>query len=147
FVGLLTDPFIAGRNGGVGGNAGATPFADEQALAYAARKSGAARDAFAKFPTKAEVARNDLLDSRWSVWGAALGGGGNIDGNAVVGSTAAPVRALGLAGGFDSRLSRDTLAGFAIAGGGTNFSVLATGSGRSDMFQAGAFVRHNAGPA
>ena len=42
---------------------------------------------------------------------------------------------------------RDTLAGFALAGGGTNFSVNGSGSGRSDLFQAGAFVRHNIGPA
>ena len=147
FIGLLTDPFIAGRNGGAGGTAGATPFADEQALAYAGKKPGAARDAFAKFPTKAEIARNDLLDNRWSVWGAAFGGGSNIDGNAVVGSNAATVRAFGFAGGFDHRISRETLAGFAIAGGGTSFSVLGTGTGRSDMFQAGAFVRHTTGPA
>ena len=40
-----------------------------------------------------------------------------------------------------------TLAGFALAGGGTNFSVNGFGSGRSDMFQAGAFVRHTIGAA
>ena len=34
-----------------------------------------------------------------------------------------------------------------IAGGGTNFSVNGLGSGRSDLFQAGAFVRHTVGPA
>ncbi|WP_291608686.1 autotransporter domain-containing protein [Bradyrhizobium sp.] len=147
FVGLLTDPFVIGRNGGAGGNAGAVPFADETSLAYAGRKSGAARDALAKFPTKADVARNDLLDNRWSVWGAAFGGGNNTDGNAAVGSNAATVRAFGFAAGADFRISRQTLVGFAFAGGGTNFSVLATGSGRSDMFQAGAFIRHNAGPA
>jgi len=147
FIGLLTDPFIAGRNGGVGGGAGATPFADEQALAYAGRTSGAARDALAKFPTKADVARNDLLGNRWSVWGAAFGGGNNTDGNAVVGSNAATARTFGFAAGADFRISRETLAGFAFAGGGTNFSVVGTGSGRSDMFQAGAFIRHNAGPA
>ncbi len=39
------------------------------------------------------------------------------------------------------------MAGFALAGGGTNFGVNGFGSGRSDLFQAGAFVRHNAGPA
>jgi len=147
FIGLLTDPFIAGRNGGVGGSAGATPFAGEQALAYAGKKSGSARDAFAKFPTKADVARNDLLDNRWSVWGAAFGGGSNTDGNAVVGSNTATARAFGFAAGADFRISRETLAGFALAGGGTNFSVLGTGPGRSDMFQAGAFVRHNRGAA
>jgi len=41
-----------------------------------------------------------------------------------------------------------TLAGFALAGGGTSFSVAnALGSGRSDLFQAGAFVHHTAGAA
>ncbi|WP_436216496.1 autotransporter outer membrane beta-barrel domain-containing protein, partial [Bradyrhizobium sp. LjRoot220] len=37
--------------------------------------------------------------------------------------------------------------GFALAGGGTSFSVNGFGSGRSDLFQAGAFIRHNVGPA
>jgi uncharacterized protein with beta-barrel porin domain len=37
--------------------------------------------------------------------------------------------------------------GFSLAGGGTNFSVANGGSGRSDLFQAGAFVRHNVGAA
>jgi uncharacterized protein with beta-barrel porin domain len=37
--------------------------------------------------------------------------------------------------------------GFALAGGGTNFSVSGFGSGRSDLFQAGAFIRHNIGNA
>src|SRR6202043_3348712 len=40
-----------------------------------------------------------------------------------------------------------TLAGFALAGGGTNFSVNGSGSGRSDLFQAGPFIRHAVGPA
>jgi uncharacterized protein with beta-barrel porin domain len=148
FIGLLTDPFVAGRNGGVGGTAGATAYADEQSLAYAGKKSaGTAREAFAKLPTKADVARNDLLDNRWSLWGAAFGGGNNTDGNAVVGSNAATARAFGFAAGADFRISRETLAGFAVAGGGTSFSVVGSGSGRSDMFQAGAFVRHRTGPA
>jgi hypothetical protein len=36
---------------------------------------------------------------------------------------------------------------FALAGGGTNFSVANSGSGHSDLFQAGAFVKHTIGPA
>jgi len=106
-----------------------------------------ARDAFAKFPTKADVARNDLFDQRWSVWGSAYGGGSNTSGNAALGSNDATARAFGFAVGADYRLSRDTLAGFALAGGGTNFSVSGFGSGRSDLFQAGAFIRHNIGNA
>ena len=148
FLGLLTDPFAAGRNGGasVGGDS-ATPFAEVSgSYAYAA-KQGAARDAFAKFPTKADVARNDLFDPRWSVWGTAFGGGSNSDGNANPGSNNATTRAFGLAAGADYRISPATLVGFALSGGGTSFSVAGAGSGRSDLFQAGAFVRHNAGPA
>jgi len=150
FLGLLTDPLIAGRDGG--GNAGggsATRFAEESgSYAYAAKKPGAARDAFAKFPTKADVARNDLFDQRWSVWGSAFGGGSSADGNANPGSNNSTARAFGLAAGADYRISPSTLVGFALAGGGTNFSVTGSGgSGRSDLFQAGAFVRHNVGPA
>lgn len=147
FLSLLTDPFIDGR-GGVGGTTGATPFAEEGgANAYAANRSGTARDAFAKFPTKADVARNDLLDPRWSVWGSAFGGGSNTSGNTGLGSNSATARAFGFAAGADYRISPDTLVGFALAGGGTNFSVAGFGTGRSDLFQAGAFVRRNFGAA
>jgi len=147
FLSLLSDP-LGGRNGGLGGNVGATPFADEgSASAYAAKKPNAARDAFAKFPTKADVARNDLLDQRWSVWGSAFGASSNTSGNAALGSNAATARAFGFAAGAGYRISRDTLAGFALAGGGTNFSVSGFGTGRSDLFQAGAFVRHTIGRA
>ena len=76
-----------------------------------------------------------------------IGGGSNTSGNAALGSNDATARAFGFAVGADYRLSRDTLAGFALAGGGTNFSVSGFGSGRSDLFQAGAFIRHNIGNA
>jgi uncharacterized protein with beta-barrel porin domain len=105
------------------------------------------RDAFANFTTKAGAARNDLFDQRWSVWGSAFGGSSNTSGNAALGSNSATARAFGLAAGADYRISRDTLAGFALAGGGTNFSVSGLGSGRSDLFQVGAFVRHTRGAA
>jgi uncharacterized protein with beta-barrel porin domain len=145
FLGLMTDPFVAGRNTGTSTTA-AQPYA-EPGNAYAATRPSAARDAFARFPTKAAVARNDLLDSRWSVWGAAFGGGAEIDGNAALGSNSASVRAFGFVGGADYRISPSTLAGFALAGGGTSFSVNGFGNGRSDLFQAGAFVRHTVGAA
>src|SRR6202158_6597440 len=47
----------------------------------------------------------------------------------------------------DHLLSPRTVAGFALAGGGSSFSVANGGTGRSDLFQAGAFVRHAAGSA
>jgi autotransporter-associated beta strand protein len=149
FLGLLTDPFIAGRGDGVTAGVGAPQFADEGGIAsaYAAKKPNAARDALAKFPTKADVARNNLFDSHWSVWGSAYGGGSTTDGNAVLGSNSTTARAFGFTAGADYRISPTTLAGFALAGGGTNFSVNGFGSGHSDLFQAGAFARHNVGAA
>jgi autotransporter-associated beta strand protein len=149
FLGLLTDPFIDGRGGSNPSSGGAPGFAAEgdSASAYAARKQNPARDAFAKIPTKADVARNNLLDPHWSVWGAAYGGGSSTDGNAALGSNNSTARAFGFAAGADYRLSPATLVGFALAGGGTNFSVNGFGSGRSDLFQAGAFVRHTIGAA
>jgi len=149
FLGLLTDPFIDGRGGSNPSSVGAQPYAEEGegSLAYAAKKRNAARAAFAKIPTKAEAARNDVLDPRWSVWGAAYGGGANIDGNAAQGSNSTDVRAFGFAAGADYRISPSTLAGFALGGGATSFSVNGFGTGRSDLFQAGAFVRHNFGAA
>jgi autotransporter-associated beta strand protein len=147
FLSLLTDPFVAGRGSNVSAGGGAQPYAEEESsLAYAAKTSGGARDALARMPTKA-VARNDLLDNRWSVWGSAFGGGADISGNAALGSNNANVRAFGFAAGADYRISPATIAGFALAGGGTNFSVTGLGYGRSDMFQAGAFVRHSVGAA
>src|SRR6202040_2807015 len=69
------------------------------------------------------------------------------DGNAALGSNSANVRAFGFVAGADYRISRDTIAGFALGGGGTNFGVVGFGTGRSDLFQAGAFVRHTIGAA
>ena len=84
---------------------------------------------------------------RWSVWAAGFGGSQTTDGNATLGSNNTTSSIYGTAVGADYRFSPDTLAGFALAGGGTNFSVNGLGSGRSDLFQAGAFVRHNVGAA
>jgi T5SS/PEP-CTERM-associated repeat protein/autotransporter-associated beta strand protein len=148
FLGVMTDPFIAGRGDGATGGADATPFAEEGdgANAYAAdarKRSKSERDAYGMF-TKAPPA---AFEQRWSVWAAGFGGSQTTDGNATLGSNTATSRIAGTAVGADYRFSPFTIAGFALAGGGTNFSVANGGSGRSDLFQAGAFVRHTVGPA
>ena len=102
------------------------------------------RDAYAMF-TKAPPAEN--YDPRWNVWAAGFGGSQTTNGNAGLGSNNTTSRIYGTAVGADYIFSPDTVAGFALAGGGTSFSVANGGSGRSDLFQAGAFVRHNVGPA
>ncbi len=141
FMGLLTDPFTRG-NGGPGTAGGAAGLAEQdQTSAYAARKR---TDAFAMV-AKAPPPR--AFEQRWSVWAAGFGGSQSTDGNAVIGSNDTTSRVFGTAAGADYWFSADTLAGFALAGGGTNFGVANGGSGRSDLFQAGAFFRHIIGPA
>ena len=140
FMGLLTDPFIDGRGDGPGAG-GATSTAPGYA---STQKPAAIRDAYAMF-TKAPPAVS--FEQRWSVWAAGYGGSQTTDGNAALGSSTATSRLAGAAVGADYRISPNTIAGFALAGGGTSFAVNGLGSGRSDLFQAGAFVRHNVGPA
>jgi uncharacterized protein with beta-barrel porin domain len=149
FMGLLTDPFINGRGSAPGPATGAPSFAEEsdQANAYAAngrKRSATERDAYAIF-TKAPPAQS--YDPRWSVWATGFGGSQTTDGNAAVGSNSTTSRIAASAVGADYRFSPSTIAGFALAGGGTNFSVDNGGTGRSDLFQAGAFIRHTAGAA
>ena len=150
FLGLLTDPFVAGRSGGPGGNAGATPFAGEDtASAYASGRSARSkneRDTYAAVYRKAPAVPY-TFNQRWSVWAAGYGGSQTTDGNTVLGSNGATARVFGGAVGADYLLSPYTIAGFALAGGGTNFSVNGLGWGRSDLFQAGAFVHHAVGAA
>jgi autotransporter-associated beta strand protein len=138
FMGLLTDPFM-NRTGGVTSQPGAIGYADE-ALGYATSKK---TDAFAMF-TKAPPA---AYEPRWSVWAAGFGGSQSTDGNAVVGSNNTTSNIAATAVGVDYLISPTTIAGFALAGGGTSFSVANGGTGRSDLFQAGAYLRHTNGPA
>jgi len=138
FMGLLTDPFVAGRGEGPTSGASAP-------IGYASNQtSGAARDAYAMFTKAPSVTP---FEQPWSVWAAGFGGSQTTDGNAALGSNTATSSIYGTAVGADYRISPFTVAGFALAGGGTNFSVANSGSGHSDLFQAGAFIRHTVGPA
>jgi uncharacterized protein with beta-barrel porin domain len=81
------------------------------------------------------------------VWASSFGGSQNTSGNTTLGSNDTTSQVFGTAVGADYWVSAHTLAGFALAGGGTNFSVANGGTGRSDLFQMGAYVRHTEGPA
>jgi autotransporter-associated beta strand protein len=139
FMGQMTDPFIDGR-GDMGGS-GVSSYATD--AAGAARRAAIARDAFAAIRPTAPTS----FEQRWNVWAAGFGGSQTSYGNTALGSNGATSRLFGTAAGADFWFSAHTLAGFALAGGGTNFSVAGGGTGRSDLFQAGAFVRHYNGPA
>ncbi len=134
FTGLLTDPIGTSRETAA---SGPPAYAD-------GGPAGAARDAFAML-AKAPPART--FEQRWSVWAAGFGGSQTTDGNAAQGSNSATSRLFGTAAGAEYAFSPRTLAGFALAGGGTSFSVTGGGTGRSDLFQAGAYLRHTNGPS
>jgi autotransporter-associated beta strand protein len=143
FLGLLLDPFIGGRSEPAGSAPGAIPFAEQGDAATARKPSG--YDAYAAV-TKA-VPHNPLFDPRWSVWAAGFGASQTTDGGTTLGSNTTTSSFGGIAAGADYLLSPRTVAGFALAGGATSFSVANSGSGRSDLFQAGAFVKHTVGSA
>jgi len=155
-MGVMTDPFIAGR-GDPDSGAGANSFADDS-MAYAASgqgRTGSERDAYAAVSyaamssaaMSAKAPPAQTLDARWSVWAAGFGGSQSTDGNGAAGSNNTTSRIYGTAVGADYRFSPNTVAGFALAGGGTNFGVNGLGAGRSDLFQVGAHVRHVNGPS
>jgi autotransporter-associated beta strand protein len=150
FLGTLLDPFIDGR--GTSSTSASSPpaFAEQgdAADAYAStgrKRGGSERDAYGMI-TKA-VPRAPVFDPRWSVWAAGFGGSQTTDGNAAAGSNSSTSRLGAVGVGADYWLSPNTVAGFALAGGGTQFSVTNGGTGRSDLFQAGAFVKHTQGAA
>jgi autotransporter-associated beta strand protein len=136
FMGMMTDPFM-NRTGGTG-TSGAIGYAD------GGRGGGRTSDAFAMF-SKAPLAK--VYNPRWSVWASGFGGSQTTDGSAATGANNMSSSIAGTAVGADYLLSPNTIAGFALAGGGTSFSVANGGSGHSDLFQAGAYLRHFNGPA
>ena len=83
------------------------------------------------------------------MWGAGYGGSNRTTGDlAVIGSHDLSARTVGFAGGFDYRLTPDTVVGLAFAGGGTNWSLSqGLGGGKSDAFQAGIYGATKYGPA
>ena len=139
FLGIMLDPFVDGR-GGIGG--GAIGFAPEReplpedvALAYAK---------VLKAPPKPPA-----FEQRWSVWGAGYGGSNRTTGDlAVVGSHDLAARTAGGTAGLDYHLSPNSVVGFALAGGGTDWSLAqGLGGGKSDAFQAGLYGATRWGPA
>lgn len=136
FLGLMVDPFVTGRTGG-GTPLGFAPDREaslppEIALAYAS---------VLKAPPKPSY------DGGWTAWGTAFGGSGVTNGNAAAGSSNVTVGDFGFAAGADYHFNRDALAGFAFAGGGTNWGLAqGLGGGRSDALQIGSYAKSYFGP-
>ena len=140
FMGIMTDPFMNRGGGGGGYSSPSSGYAEENA--YPPRSNPT--DAFAMF-NKAPIAQ--AYEPRWSVWVGGYGGSQSTTGDTVMGSNNTTSSIAASAVGADYLISPSTIAGFAMSGGGSRFSVANGGSGRSDLFQFGGYVRHNAGPA
>jgi outer membrane autotransporter protein len=139
FLAQMLDPTA----GGVGAKGGSAPgFAEEPqglppdvAQAYAS---------VLKVPAAAAAS----FDQRWRAWGAGFGGSSQTSGDPAVGSSNVTAREYGYAAGMDYRVTPDTRLGFALAGGGSSWSLAqGLGSGRSDAFQAGLYGNSYSGPA
>jgi uncharacterized protein with beta-barrel porin domain len=148
FLGLLMDPGV-GEQGGTRWSAnGLSNFASaDEELAYAASKRARRASEQDAYGLMAKAPMHTVYDPRWSVWASGFGGSQSSDGNAAIGSNAATSQVFGTAVGADYLLSPHTIMGFALAGGGTSANVANSGTARSDLFQAGAFVRHKSGAA
>ena len=155
FLGLMLDPFVSGRD--CGGDLGLLrdpllgrpDCSGRQAI-------GLAPDQQASFPPTIALAYASVLkaqpkqpsDQRWTAWGSSFGGTSTTNGNAVVGSNNVTARDYGFASGMDYHFSPSTLAGFALAGSGTNWNLAqGLGGGRSDAFQVGIYGKSYFGPA
>lgn len=145
FLAVTLDPFVDGR-AGVGG-------ADGPALGFAPEREALPEDialAYAKITKAPEYKVPPVtFEPRWTAWGAAYGGYNRTSGDPlVVGSHDLTARVAGVAAGLDHHVTRDTVVGFALAGGGTNWTLAqGLGGGRSDAFQAGAYAATRSGPA
>ena len=143
FLNLMLDPFVDGRSG-VGG-------ADHPALGFAPERETLPDDialAYSK-TLKAPPKAVPVYEPRWTVWGGAYGGSNRTTGDlANIGSHDLSAHTVGFAGGFDYRLTPDTVVGLAFAGGGTDWSLAqGLGGGKSDAFQAGVYGATKSGPA
>jgi autotransporter-associated beta strand protein len=140
FLGLMLDPSLDGRNGN-GPAAQAAGFAPEQRESFPPDVAQAYAGVLKAPPPQ-------TFDQRWKVWGTAFGGTSNIGGDPTIGSTKVTAHDYGFAAGMDYRLSPDTLVGFALSGGGTNWNLDQNlGGGRSAAFAAGAYGKTFFGPA
>ncbi len=139
FMNLLSDPSSGGGGNPAGG--GAPGFAPER---DASLPSDIAQ-AYASILTKAPL--QQTFDQRWTTWGSAFGGAAKLDGDPIVGSNSVTASDYGFAGGMDYRPTPDSVYSFALAGGGTSWSVAGNlGTGRSDSFQVGVHDTTHWGP-
>jgi uncharacterized protein with beta-barrel porin domain len=138
FLGLMLDLYVDGRSADAFGY-GRMGFAQEDAVPAAALAYG---------PPSPRAPRLESFDRRWGVWSTGFGGTGGFGGNSAIGSNDVSLSTYGIAVGLDYRFTPDTVAGFAVAGGATDWGLAkGFGGGRSDALLVGAYGATRAGPA
>ncbi len=140
FLDLMLDPFVFGRSGNNPGG---------PALGFAQEDRAILPDEIARpYASVIGKAPPASFAQRWSAWGSAYGGSSTANGDAIIGSNSITASTFGFGAGMDYRFAPSALAGFALAGGGTNWGLAnGLGSGRSDAMQAGGYAVSWHGPA
>jgi T5SS/PEP-CTERM-associated repeat protein/autotransporter-associated beta strand protein len=155
FLDLMLDPFVDGRCGI--SRSDQPPLGREcermpSALGFAPERETmppAIALAYASVLKEPRAPLAPVYEPRWTAWGGAYGGSNRTSGDiANIGSHDLSASTVGFAAGLDYRYSPDTVLGFALAGGGTNWSLAqGLGGGKSDAFQAGLYGATKYGPA
>jgi hypothetical protein len=147
FLSLVLNPFAGNLMSENRGGFGPAPPAVVRTLGYAPD---------GRMPTKAPaygsidkaIAVADFDPRRWGIWGGAYGGRYETSGNADLGLHDRTARTYGFAAGADYRILPNTVVGFALGGGATNYGLSdGLGGGRSDMFQAAVYTSTRLGAA
>jgi outer membrane autotransporter protein len=140
FLGVLLDPTIGQR-----------AAAQEPPLAFAPQRGSLPALASAYGESGSNGASPVLAAEQptYGMWGSVYGGQARLDADAVVvGTHETHDNITGLAVGIDYRLGPDTIAGFALSGGTTSWSLdSGLGGGDSNMFQAGVYGKTHFGAA
>lgn len=161
FLGVMLDPLAEGRSATTDMNETTTTQNDVTASAPN-DASGSVR-AYASadhsyLPPELARAYSAILKkptpdapppANWSVWGAAYGGSLSLSANGTAtGAHDVSAGAYGAATGADYHATRDTTFGFALAGGGTDWTLArGAGGGHSTALQIGAYATKEIGPA
>ena len=145
FLGLMTDFDDVNRPG----DASAWNGAAGTKNAFANERKGLPADVRQAYAAVLKApAASKGIPSRWSAWVAPFGGYNATDGKSAIGSHDVDTRTYGVAAGLAYHLTAESLLGFALAGGATNWGLeQGLGGGRSDAFLAGAYGKTWFGPA
>jgi uncharacterized protein with beta-barrel porin domain len=145
FLGAVLDPFVDGRS-----SANANASSGGSALGYTSASHNNPSPQFADAYAALKAPKLEApAPQPWAVWGAAYGGSLSLNASdAASGAHDVSGGTYGFATGADYRATPNTTLGFAVAGGGTNWSLSdALGGGNSTAAQVGVYARTQSGPA